>query len=114
MAHLNMQQLEAEMLPILVKTFPRVFFPSGRACRPLRVGIFEDLDAALPAEIDRARLKAFLGLYTGQPRYLRELKPGVVRIGLNGRTAGRVSLKEAASAAARLKKLNGVGTEPPA
>jgi sRNA-binding protein len=93
------------MLHILVKTFPSAFIPSGRSCRPLRVGIFEDLDPVLPPEIDRARLKLCLGLYTGQPSYLRELKPGAIRIGLHGRPAGRVSPKEAASAAARLQKL---------
>ena len=114
MAHLKMQGLEAEMLPVFVKSFPRAFFPSGLGCRPLRIGIFEDLDAALPLEIDRARLKAYLGLYTGQPGYLRELKPGAIRIGLNGRVAGRVSPKEAASAAARLQKLHGLENAPPA
>ena len=43
MAHLKMQGLEAEMLPVFVKSFPRAFFPSGLGCRPLRIGIFEDL-----------------------------------------------------------------------
>ncbi|MGO9982999.1 MAG: ProQ/FINO family protein [Rhodomicrobium sp.] len=94
------------MLPILVKTFPRAFFPFGRSCQPLRAGIFEDLDAVLPPEIDRAKLKFYLGLYTGQPSYLRELKPGAIRIGLNGGAAGRVGPKEAASAEARLQKLH--------
>ncbi|MGA7323777.1 MAG: ProQ/FINO family protein [Rhodomicrobium sp.] len=106
MAPLKMEGLEAEMLPILVKTFPRAFFPSGRSCQPLRVGIFEELNAVIPSEIDRTRLKLYLGLYTGQPRYLRELKLGAIRIGLNGCAAGRVSPKEAASAAARLQKLD--------
>ena len=106
MGHLKIEGLEAEMLPILVKTFPRAFFPSGRSCRPLRVGIFEDLNAVLPSEIDRTRLKLYLGLYTGQPSYLRELKLGAIRIGLNGCAAGRVSPKEAASAAVRLQKLD--------
>src|SRR5262249_14087723 len=86
------------------KSFPKAFFPSGRSCRPLRVGIFDDLSAALPPEIDGARLKLYLGLYTAQPRYLCELKPGAIRIGLNGCAAGRVSPKEAESAAARLQK----------
>jgi sRNA-binding protein len=94
MAHLKMEGLEAGILPVLVKCFPRAFFPSGRVCRPLRIGIFEDLNAVLPLEIDRAELKACLGLYTGQPGYLRELKPGAIRIGLNGRATGRVSPRE--------------------
>jgi hypothetical protein len=105
----DLKRLEAELLPILVKTFPRAFFPSGRGCRPLRVGIFEDLDAVLPANIDRARLKASLGIYTGQPSYLRELKTDAIRIGLNGRAAGRVSPQEASSAAERLQKLDETG-----
>ncbi len=114
MVHLEMEGLEAEMMPILVKTFPRAFFPSGRGCQPLRIGIFEDLNTVLPPAIDRARLKLYLGLYTGQPSYLRELKPGAIRIGLNGRGAGRVSPKEAASAEARLQKLHGLESGLPA
>ncbi len=112
MSHLKIEGLEAEMLPILVKSFPRAFFPSGRSCRPLRVGIFDDLTAALPPEIDRARLKLYLGLYTAQPRYLCELKPGAIRIGLNGCAAGRVSTKQAESAAARLQKLRSLEVGP--
>jgi sRNA-binding protein len=105
--NLIVEGLEAEILRILITAFPRAFFPSGRNCRPLRVGIFEDLHAMLPPEIDRTRLKLYLGHYTGQPSYLHELKPGAIRIGLDGRAAGRVSLKDAASAAARLQKLLG-------
>lgn len=107
--NLMLEGLEAEILRILITTFPRAFFPSGQNCRPLRVGIFDDLDPVLPPEIDRTRLKLCLGHYTGQPNYLRELKPGAIRIGLDGRAAGRVSLKDAASAATRLQKL--LGTE---
>jgi sRNA-binding protein len=91
------------MLPLLVKAFPKTFFPRGLSCRPLRVGIFGDLDAVLPGEIDRRRLKHYLGIYTAQPGYLLELKEGATRIDLNGRQAGRVGAKEAASAAARLQ-----------
>jgi ProQ/FINO family len=111
--NLMLEGLEAEILHILITTFPRAFFPSGRNCRPLRIGIFEDLDAVLPPEIDRARLKLYLGHYTGQPSYLRELKPGAIRIGLDGRAAGRVNLKDAASAATRLQKLPGPGNGSP-
>ncbi len=109
MADLNTHGLEAEMLPVLVKTFPNAFFTPDRRSRPLRVGIFHELDAALPPEIIRARLKLYLGIYTRQPSYLRELTPGAVRIGLNGSPAGRVSAKEAASAAAHLQTLRGLG-----
>jgi sRNA-binding protein len=103
MAH-PVEGLEAETLLILA--FPRAFFPFGQNCRPLRVGIFDDLNGVLPPEVDRAGLKLYLRLYTGQPGYLRELKPGAIRIGLDGRRSGRVSSKEAASAAARLQKLD--------
>ncbi len=56
MADLNTDGLEAEMLRVLVKTFPNAFFTPGRRSRPLRVGIFHELDAALPPEINRPRL----------------------------------------------------------
>jgi hypothetical protein len=96
--------LEDEMLPVLVKNFPKAFFTHGRNRPPLRVGIFEDLDAALPPEIDRTMLKQYLGIYTKQPGYLRELTQGAARIDLNGNPAGRVSEREAASAKSRLEK----------
>ncbi len=106
MASLGAGGLEAEMLPVLVKTFPKAFFAHGRNRRPLRVGIFEELNAALPPEIDRQRLRLYLGIYTRQPSYLRELTPGAIRIDLSGYPAGGVSAKEAASAATRLQKLH--------
>jgi ProP effector len=102
----SLQCLEADMLPVLVMAFPKAFFPIGRSCRPLRAGIFEDLNAALPPEIDRLRLSHYLGIYTRQPRYLRELTRGAARIDLNGKPAGRVSANEAASAAARIQELH--------
>jgi sRNA-binding protein len=105
--------LEDEMLPILVKAFPKAFFPQGRNCLPLRLGIFEALDAALPPGIDRSRLKLYLGIYTKQPRYLRELIQGAVRIDLNGSPTGRVSAKQATSAAGRLRKAQGKKFGPP-
>jgi ProQ/FINO family len=112
MAQMDLDSLEAQMLPVLVKAFPKAFFSRGLSCRPLRVGIFGDLDAVLPREIDRLRLKHYLGIYTKQPAYLRELTEGAARIDLNGRQAGRVSAKEAASAAARLQLLQAPKIEP--
>lgn len=108
MAHLELEGLEAKMLPILVKAFPKAFFPKGWSCRPLRVGIFNDLDAVLPCEIDRAELKLYLDIYTKQSRYLRTLKASAARIDLNGNKAGKVTAKEAASAEARFQKLHGI------
>jgi hypothetical protein len=57
MADQNADRLDAGLLPVLVKAFPKALFPDGLSCRPLRVGIFGDLDAVLPREIDRAGLK---------------------------------------------------------
>jgi sRNA-binding protein len=106
MTEASLQGLEAEMLPVLVMAYPKAFFPLGRSCRPLRVGIFQDLDAVLPPKIDRPELRLYLGIYTRQARYLRELTVGAARIDLNGRHAGWVSAKEAASAAARLDEVH--------
>ena len=108
MADQNADRLDAGLLPVLVKAFPKAFFPDGLSCRPLRVGIFGDLDAVLPREIDRAGLKLYLGTYTRQPRYLRTLTPGAIRIDLNGKEAGKVTAKQAASAAARLQIRHGI------
>jgi sRNA-binding protein len=106
MTEASLQGLEAGMLPVLVTAFPKSFFPMGRSCRPLRVGIFDDLVGVLPPEIDRLKLRLYLGIYTRQARYLRELTAGAARIDLNGGPAGSVSAKEAASAAARLHELH--------
>jgi ProP effector len=99
------EQLEAELLPVLVKLFPRAFFARGKSCRPLRVGIFDDLDAALPPEIDRAKLRRYLNYYTTGSRYLREVQSGVVRVDLHGMPAGYVSEAEAAHAKERWDRI---------
>jgi sRNA-binding protein len=77
-------ELENELLPVLVNLFRRAFFARGKTCRPLRIGIHDDLDAALPPEIDRAKLRKYLAYYTTGSRYLREIQPGVVRVDLHG------------------------------
>jgi sRNA-binding protein len=99
--------LELEMLPILTKAFPRAFFARGKTCKPLRCGIFDDLDAALPAEINRDKLKQYLRLYTSASRYLREIVAGSARITLNGEVAGSVSEQEAQQAQEKWQRIYG-------
>jgi ProP effector len=95
---MSFKEIEDEILPVLVLQFPRAFFPRGKSCRPLRIGIGDELEAALPDGIDRKKLRNYLGFYTKLTRYLRELTPGATRIDLNGAPAGTVSEEEALNA----------------
>jgi ProP effector len=95
---MSFKEIEDEILPVLVLQFPRAFFPRGKSCRPLRIGIGDELDAALPVGIDRKRLRVYLGFYTKLTWYLRELTPGATRIDLNGAPAGTVSEEDALNA----------------
>jgi ProP effector len=101
---LNLKELEDEILPVLILNFPRAFFARGKSCRPLRCGVYDDLDGALPPEVDRKKLRSYLAAYTRFNRYLRELVPGATRIGLNGEPAGVVSEQEAAQAREALER----------
>jgi sRNA-binding protein len=58
----------------------------------------------LPALDGRAIARA-LQVYCGAALYLRRLKPGAARIGLDGKSAGRVTDDEAANARERLARI---------
>jgi sRNA-binding protein len=67
---------------------------SGQAKRPLALGIKYDLIGANTG-FGAADIKHFLRAYTFGPKYLRTLKPGAWRIGLDGHVDGWVSPNEA-------------------
>jgi sRNA-binding protein len=85
----------------LAETWPRCFHVYEKRRRPLALGIHRDIIAARP-DIDIRDLSAALRLYVSNHRYLRACAEGADRIGLNGEAAGKVSAKDAASAAVRL------------
>jgi ProP effector len=89
-------------IALLAEQFPRAFFVYEARRQPLKVGIFDDLFAKVHGAVKPHELSAALRLYTQSRGYLRNLRAGATRIGLNGEAAGAVSAEEAARAAETL------------
>ena len=85
----------------LADLFPAIRY-AGQPKRPLALGIKADLLAANTG-LSAADICAFLRAYTFGPKYLRALKAGAMRIGLNGLACGSVTEKEAEHAALCLR-----------
>ncbi len=68
--------------------------------RPLKIGIHKEMMATnlLPPNIISVALRFF----TSMDRYLEKIKPGATRVNLDGRSAGRVKLREAVDAEIKL------------
>lgn len=81
-------------------TFPRL---SARTRRPLKIGIRDDVIAALP-DIPPAQISLALGIYVNSAPYLYVCTEGEGRIDLNGQSVGVVSADEALHARAKLEK----------
>lgn len=86
-----------ELRARLAALYPKCFVTKGRPKRPLKIGIFADLVAAIP-ELQANRIKRFLAIYTTSKRYKLSCVPGAIRVDLHGNDAGQVSLEHAASA----------------
>jgi sRNA-binding protein len=86
----------------LAAEFPAAFFVFERRRRPLAIGIYDAVVAANP-ELDEREIKTGLAIYTGNLAYLRAcIKPGAMRIGLDGREIEPVSAEHVARALERL------------
>jgi ProP effector len=82
-------------LLILRQRFPAAFARlSARKRRPLKIGIRDDIIAAVP-EIDAAEIGRAVRLYTGGRAYVEHCVAGAQRIGLGGEPAGIVTADEA-------------------
>jgi ProP effector len=75
----------AEMVqPVLEKLFtlyPQLF---GTEFLPLKLGIFQELLAAHPQDLDKDTLKVALSVHTRSTRYLNSVAAGMQRYGLDG------------------------------
>jgi ProP effector len=87
---------------LLAEKWPCCFsiIESGR--RPLKLGIRDDVLAALGGAISAGKVSAALRWYVSSPEYQRRLVHGAWRIDLNGRPAGTVSQEDEAHARAQL------------
>jgi sRNA-binding protein len=79
----------------LAGRFPACFHVYQGRRKPLKIGIHEDIRAALNGEIAPEDLGASLRRYTSNDVYLDNLRTGTARIDLNGKPAGLVTTKEA-------------------
>ncbi len=96
-----------ETLELLYTLFPKAFIKEGN-CKPLKIGIFNDLRAAIEGrdDITVTKCRAALSFYTGRLRYLFSLKEGAPRIDLEGNECETVSKEHADFAKARFDEIN--------
>jgi len=100
--HAAKRQAARAALAVLCERWPLCFKLDDR--KPLKVGIFADIVAALgvgapPRHVIGAALRA----YTQPPAYLGSMVIGAARIDLDGTPAGIVTEAEAVDAKARLE-----------
>ena len=77
------------IVELLCDRFPQTFNRNGP--RPLKVGVYADVKAALGGAAQPRHLKSALGAYTSNARYLRALSAGACRVGLDGKPVGTVT-----------------------
>ena len=81
-------------------------YPAFAREKPLKIGIIDDLRAALP-DINGTHLYRAMTLHTNTVSYRRALAQGGPRYDLDGNVAGEVDAAQIAHAAARLARLEG-------
>ena len=94
-----------ELIAYLSELFPACFIAAGEA-RPLKIGIFQDLAARLADDtrVSKTLLRSALRQYTSSWRYLHGLRPGVLRVDLDGNPAGELTEERVTHAKAALKE----------
>jgi ProP effector len=85
---------------LLCDRFPQTFDRNGP--RPLKVGVYRDVLAALGQAVRPRDLQSALRAYTSNAGYLRVLVAGACRIDLDGKPAGTVTPEDETVAKARL------------
>jgi sRNA-binding protein len=83
------------IIEMLARRFPQAFSVVEKDRKPLKLGIFSDLVAALDGSVEKEELSAALRAYVRHPGYLRKCRPGVNRVDLSSNVAGMVSRREA-------------------
>jgi sRNA-binding protein len=83
-----------QTIQLFEERWPACFSVSERRRRPLKVGIHVEVIAALAGQVSEADVRAALALYVKNARYLKKLKTGKPRVGLDGLPAGTVTKGE--------------------
>jgi sRNA-binding protein len=87
----------------LAELFPQCFVVFQGSRKPLKIGIREDLIAAMAGAVSGKEAGLALAIYCGNHGYLKAcIKVGTPRIDLAGNVCGSVSAEEAANAKQRL------------
>ena len=81
----------AAVIALLCDRFPQTFDRNGP--RPLKVGVYGDVLAALGEAVRPRDLQSALRFYTSNRGYLRALLAGACRIDLDGKPAGTVTTR---------------------
>lgn len=92
-----------EVIAYLATEYPDCFSIAG-AAKPLKIGIFQDLAAALTEQspISKTQLRQALRVYTSSWRYLQSIQPDVVRVDLTGTEVEKIDQQQADHAAQTL------------
>jgi ProP effector len=102
-------------LTLLAERFPQTFPADPKQRRPLKVGIADDLAAALGGVISRRQLAFALAGYCDSVAYLKNCTIGAERVDLAGNAVGTVTATQAAHASAKLvakEKAKKAATKP--
>lgn len=106
--HAHIRRYAMKTRDVLVERFPAAIVPHRTPKLPLKIGILDDIAAAVP-EIPRPHLSLFIKDYTRGPTYFLALVSGPCRIDLNGQPAGEITAEHRAFAAAMLAKWEAAG-----
>ena len=91
-----------DTIVVLADLFPACFSVLQQRRKPLKVGIRDDVLAALNGAITAKEAGFALKIYTSNSGYLKACKAGAPRVGLGGEITGHVTAEEAANAKQRL------------
>ena len=78
-------------LELLRERFPKCFVRYQQPRQPLKIGVHKDLAVVLAGVVSKSEIGRALTVYTNDVAYREALKPGAVRIDLNGEPAGVVT-----------------------
>jgi len=94
-----------DIITYLTEKFPECFSVKGPV-KPLKVGIFQDLAEKLTDDetVSKTRLRQALRHYTSSWRYLKTIKVGVARVGLDGKDVAEIDEEQANYASKTLKE----------
>ncbi len=95
-----------ETLALLCEEFPQAFIKEGEV-KPLKIGIFDDLKAAVEgkAGFSLSKVRAALRLYTTRLQYFEALKIGAKRVDLTGAECEEVTVEHADYAAEKINEI---------